>query len=125
LFSRVIGATSAASNVATIIPWTYVCKNMFHDATWMKRDSFYLHLHLFDYVVVDTRLSQTPPADGYLFDNEKGNLYSKPLPKEDLTKFKQSPFLQEVWHNKYVVIYYNTASRWPIPNILTPILQPF
>jgi hypothetical protein len=125
LTSRLVGATSSATNVATIIPWTYVCKDMFHDKTWKSRDGYFLHMRLFDYIIVDTRLSRNAPADGYLFDNEKGMTYKKPLSHKCLTKFASVPALSEVWRNKYVVIYHNDAERWPIPDLLTPILQPF
>ena len=125
LMSRVIGATSSATNVATIIPWTYVCKDMFHDHTWKSRDGYFLHLRLFDYVIVETRLSRNAPADGYLFDAEKGQTYKKPLPKADLEKFAHAYALRQVWRNKYVIIYHNDAVRWPIPGIMSPIAQPF
>lgn len=125
LTSRLVGATSSATNVATIIPWTYTCKDMFHDKHWTSRDGFFLHLRMYDYIIVDLRLSRNAPADGYLFDNEKGHNYKKPLPHKCLTKFAGVAALSQAWRNKYIVIYHNDAVRWPIPNTLTPILQPF
>lgn len=125
LTSRIVGATSSATNVATIIPWTYTCKDMFHDFRWKSRDGFFLHLRMFDYIIVDMRLSQNAPADGYLFDNEKGHNYKKPLSHKCLTKFAGVAALSEVWRNDHIIIYHNDAVRWPIPNELTPILQPF
>ena len=125
LTSKVVGATSSATNVATILPWNRLCKDMFRDTTWKSRNGFYLHLRLFDYVIVETRLSRSVPADGYLFDAEKGNNYTKPLPKASLTKFEDVADLKPVWRNKYVIIYENIAVRWPLPNRLSPIVQPF
>jgi hypothetical protein len=98
---------------------------MFHDVQWKSRDGFFLHLRMYDYIIVDMRLSQNAPADGYLFDNEKGRTYTKPLSHKCLTKFAGVEALSEVWRNDHIVIYHNDAVRWPIPNELTPILQPF
>jgi|GEM_PF-6313397 len=125
LTAKVVGATSSATNVATILPWNRLCKDMFRDTTWKSRNGFFLHLRMFDYVIVETRLSRNVPADGYLFDAEKGNNYTKPLPKESLAKFANVADLKQVWRNKYVIIYENTAVRWPLPNRLSPIVQPF
>jgi len=68
-----------------------------------------------DYIVVDRRLSRTPPVGGYYFTREEPGSFERtnPIPASSLKKFAGTPGLTKIYGNGAVAIYdtYGLRSR--------------
>ena len=120
IFTRVVGAYSFLTPVSQISPSKSFCRDMFVGPVWTSTMTYEAQYHMYQYIVVDTRLSDNIPPDGNFFDVEKGTTYTKPLPKSALTKFANQRHLELVYSNGPIRIYRNT---FPF-RVASPDLQP-
>jgi hypothetical protein len=120
IFGRVIASYTTMIPVSDITPSKSFCRDMFVGPVWTSTMTYEAQYHMYQYIAVDTRLSNNVPPDGHFFDLEKGTTYTKPLPKSALTKFSKQPHLELVYSNGPIRIYRN---NFPF-RVAEPDLQP-
>lgn len=86
---------------------------VFVDPTFDPRVRRLIRRGHIDYIVVDRRLSQTPPIGGYYFTAEEPGAFSRtqPISAAALGKFAQAPGLTKIYSNGAIAIYDTSGLR--------------
>lgn len=86
---------------------------VFIDPTFDPRVRRLIRRGHIDYIVVDRRLSHTPPVGGYYFTAEEPGAFSRtrPIPASDLKKFAHVPGLTKIYGNGTIAIYDTAGIR--------------
>jgi hypothetical protein len=86
---------------------------VFVDPTFDPRVRRLIRRGHIDYIVVDRRLSHTPPVGGYYFTREEPGAFSRstPIPASALRKFAHVPGLVKIYSNGAIAIYDTSGIR--------------